>query len=971
MNSLSDLISKLSDNSIMLLYFNNDLLGVRFKVYDLSEDKYNYFDIDTDLLKEDKAIYSDVKTSKRAGKTNLVNKNGRYYTEDELQNGYDITEISTLDQLRKYYKSDLSSIGNLTLTTKCGNAYAISSDNSEEVEALTTDSIEQALHLGIKFEGATLDTDGKVHFDESIPVFDMSQFSNIGSDDEDDFEDDYEEDFEEDAEEDFEDDEYEDDDFDDDYEDDSFDEEEEAIDDDSEEDDDFEDDYEDDFYGEEENPYAEEGGINKLYEYLSKEQVQALQKYYLWYSRYIFKNAVPDPNWGFKDTKKLALKKQKIASLKGIDITWQYGGFVDTGCFRGGYCTLDHPLRYMHLAINADNITFDHMFWNDHIDDDIYEIIESEDCIVFGVKCVTDFFNVSSEVVRELNRIQRDCIRDMDEIYNFYAAGMQDEAKQSFKTMDTILRKIKLYDIKNIGKKDYVPLVNPELIALYLNMRNLDVVPPKSLVQSLRDEIIGWSSHKFSGGMRLLNYDKLEEQWKKLYPKQDIGGISDFFTRHRVDGVRYNNWLIDYLSSVLTKWYMLSSCGVYEYNAETNKDEGGASKKAKSDLYTIEVRYGKFCNPSTKEDYEFSYAELEAIFKYYSLRKQYGNVFIYSYIFRDLRNYLDLEDADTSYNEAFRKLDNDFRGKKVTELIPILESNIAEIDKNVASIKAKFSDYFANLYRGYKSHSVPTGVLDSVVKEINDTFKIDIQFNEEVDVIEDTAWYLKHKGLFIQAIKNCHYMNEVSEKELQDVEREYILREHSGRKTYNEYKRLVEVDNEKGSQDDEGTIESNEGGNKGTTVSDEGGNEGTTTPEAGGNDNTTVPNDTGITVSKDVALQWVYDNPLQKVSNDYYSKVAKTVKSRLECSDRQLPYVLQYYELCTGNKVEGLELPKKSFTPLEPDSLYAKAIDFIIESGEEGMYVNVCKSVKKYNRYTEKQEKYIKQAVEKYKASQN
>lgn len=72
---------------------------------------------------------------------------------------------------------------------------------------------------------------------------------------------------------------------------------------------------------------------------------------------------------------KKALETIGSAELKK---DWIYNGYMDTGYFGGGKCSMGHTLRYVHFAKN---------------------IITNEE-IKFGVKCVSDFFSLTEHQLR-------------------------------------------------------------------------------------------------------------------------------------------------------------------------------------------------------------------------------------------------------------------------------------------------------------------------------------------------------------------------------------------------------------------------------------------------------------------------------------------------------------------------------------------------------------------------------------------
>ena len=117
----------------------------------------------------------------------------------------------------------------------------------------------------------------------------------------------------------------------------------------------------------------------------------------------------------------LLLKKQ-LDSLKSNG-DWRYAGWLDTGGTQYGYtCTLGHPLRYLHLAWDITIGDIEECFFGEEYNVDYEKIIQSNHCIVFGSKCIGDFFEVDKECVAALRRTQTDSLKDMALLYDIYSS---------------------------------------------------------------------------------------------------------------------------------------------------------------------------------------------------------------------------------------------------------------------------------------------------------------------------------------------------------------------------------------------------------------------------------------------------------------------------------------------------------------------------------------------------------------------
>lgn len=344
----------------------------------------------------------------------------------------------------------------------------------------------------------------------------------------------------------------------------------------------------DDFYAayEDDDDEEEEGStVSKLYTYLTEEQIKVLKRYYLWYSQQLFIEAQHDPTLGMKDMNRLAQKKADLDQLRNTGGLWHYAGFVDMGKKGNGYCTLGHPLRYMHLAWDVSVSDIEQSFFGEDYNKDFEEMIESNNCIIFGIKCISDFFEVDEECRHSLQRAQRESLKDMAMLYEYYANSKVDEVNATFVLMDEVIKHIKVEDAKGkLLKKDYKPIVPYNLTAFYLQFRELSLIPPKSLIQEIRDNIVGWEGndmrkHKFSGELHYPATPTFHRFLNGFCGKGYEEIIAEFSRAMMMQSwtASFLGWLTHYVYVYFT----YEICGQYCYNADTNKDEGGASKRVK------------------------------------------------------------------------------------------------------------------------------------------------------------------------------------------------------------------------------------------------------------------------------------------------------------------------------------------------------------------------------------------------------
>lgn len=462
-----------------------------------------------------------------------------------------------------------------------GQNYAILDTETNGVDVATGSEMLFYLsqHYGT-IQGAWISPTGDLTVDPSV-LINLSKTSELEFDDEEEEdEDDYEE-YEEEYEDD--DEEYEEYEEDDEYSDGYVEDEEEYEDDDEE--------YED-YYDDYEEEDEVESTVSKLYEQLNPDQIKMLKKYYLWYSQRVFAEGKKDPTMGMKVQKNIIRKKGDLNNLRNSGGLWHYAGFVDMGYRGAGYCTLGHPLRYMHLAWDVTTSDIETAFFGEDYNDDFEDAISSNNCIVFGIKCVADFFEVDSECIQALQRAQRESLKDMAIMYQYYADGNAQEVSDSFKLLDEVMKVLRVNDGKKmLFDKTASTTIPFSLTSFYNQFRDLGMIPPKSLVQEIRDNLIGWKTHKFNPHIGNPDTLVLKNSLGGIFGKKFDSVLDWIVQPYSTTQYRGNTFLYFYLWIYFT----YEICGWYKYNAETNKDEGGASKIAKGELqglyHAFQVRY--------------------------------------------------------------------------------------------------------------------------------------------------------------------------------------------------------------------------------------------------------------------------------------------------------------------------------------------------------------------------------------------
>lgn len=483
-----------------------------------------------------------------------------------------------------------------------GNDLIIHDTSDWSFDVVPKPDAELLVKFGVEVQGLSISNNSLVVSDEfflELPSNDFEEDSDEDSEDDYyDFEDDEEE---EEGEDDSEDDYLDEDDFNDDEDDD---------------DEDF-DDYdvsEEDFFDEDEEEDEDESTVSKLYAYLSQEQIKILKRYYLWYSQRIFTDAQKDPTLGMKSKSALQRKKKNLDKLRNTGGLWHYAGFIDMGYKGAGECTLGHPLRYMHLAWDVTVSDIESAFFGENYNEDFEQALESNNCIVFGIKCISDFFEVDKECMRALQKAQRESLKDMALMYDYYANNMVDEVNSTFVVLDELINKIKGIDAKGLLlDTNYDSLVLPNLTAFYLQFRELNMIPPKSLIQEIRDNICDWDTHKFIYDRSLYypclilhqpTVEIMSNRVQRIFGKLKTQKFTEFYKGYNIKFANYSD-IQTKIYNYFSAYFMYEICGWYKYNGENNKDEGGSNKLM---LELHRNFYSSFKNFFADVEFSLSYA---------------------------------------------------------------------------------------------------------------------------------------------------------------------------------------------------------------------------------------------------------------------------------------------------------------------------------------------------------------------------
>lgn len=348
---------------------------------------------------------------------------------------------------------------------------------------------------------------------------------------------------------------------------------------------------EDDIYAgysmiEDDDEIAEASVVSKLYQLLTPDQVTVLRRYYLWYSQRLFSDAQKGGLTGFK-SKPAAIRKQNaLKTLKGNG-DYRYAGFLDTGSRYAGYtCSLGHPLRFMHLAWDITVGDIDIAFFGQDYNADYEAVINSNNCIAFGIKCIGDFFEVDEECIRSLQRAQNASLKDMALLYDIYQTQSIQQVNSSFQLLDSVLKITDKYDMKRKMLQDVEPVIPFGVAAFYHQFRSVGMPPPKSLIQEIRSCLVGWTNgkrffnNKWVGELKIPN-PSFYERLKVIAKSRNVGVVEKLSRHNHVLRELYKE--LHGFDAFLVYVYLMFTyelCGFYKYTPtkEGFHDEGGYSK---------------------------------------------------------------------------------------------------------------------------------------------------------------------------------------------------------------------------------------------------------------------------------------------------------------------------------------------------------------------------------------------------------
>ena len=184
-----------------------------------------------------------------------------------------------------------------------------------------------------------------------------------------------------------------------------------------------------------------------------------------------------------------------------------------------------------------------------------------------------------------LQKAQRESMKEMDFLCSLYEQGKTDEVLQDFKLFEEVMNilTVRCNRYKLAGMP--TPLTDG-LTNFYVKFKSCGLVYPKSLVQQVRDELVGWTDHKFIG-VRYLNTDVLRKSTEMILGEK-VKAVFDFYSNDsyfKNASQTYTDF-VSGLRQYIEMFYFRELCGAYRYDPDSKlfKDEGGGSKQVKNSL---------------------------------------------------------------------------------------------------------------------------------------------------------------------------------------------------------------------------------------------------------------------------------------------------------------------------------------------------------------------------------------------------
>lgn len=219
----------------------------------------------------------------------------------------------------------------------------------------------------------------------------------------------------------------------------------------------------------------EEIDFNDTFRLLNENQRRSIETYYTWWTTAVFNSLTKDGNDRLKANPK---KMQALATLRGKDIEWRYGGCVPAALLSENrqlnrqfdYCELGHKIYYVHKARGID------------ADGNIY-------VIKFGSQCSQDFFDISPEGLRKLIKVSDAMKEEIELICNNMRDNKVAEEWEGFPFMTQLVDKVLSNNNGNTtaAVNDLKILFGDRYPSFLVTFRVYDIPFPKSLLELCRE----------------------------------------------------------------------------------------------------------------------------------------------------------------------------------------------------------------------------------------------------------------------------------------------------------------------------------------------------------------------------------------------------------------------------------------------------------------------------------------------------
>lgn len=170
--------------------------------------------------------------------------------------------------------------------------------------------------------------------------------------------------------------------------------------------------------------------LNEVFSKLNKEQKEVIKQLSINKSKEIF-------------------NKTRYKGMMNNSGEWIYNGCYDTGRMGNGKCTNGHSLRYAHIAVN----------------------VKTGKKIVFGIKCVHEFFNMTDAKQKEIERSFNETNKMIKTIYEMVNSGNTNYIEKA-EEIELIEKHSTSSNIQNI--KEIKMLINAKLPIPWFMATSLD-----------------------------------------------------------------------------------------------------------------------------------------------------------------------------------------------------------------------------------------------------------------------------------------------------------------------------------------------------------------------------------------------------------------------------------------------------------------------------------------------------------------